>query len=202
MKRGRLIDEDELIRKVASIPDLRTFSTKTIGKAISECATIDAVEVVRCKDCYSNYTWGLCPWQLMGGAKIGDDWFCPFGVKKVQELHQEIAEEEKMTFQHYVNEAQRTSNTKGCADKLFNGALGLTGEAGEVADIVKKHKFQEHPLDRAAIIEECGDVLWYIAEIATALNVSLEEIAIRNIDKLRNRYPKGFDSEKSINRKE
>ncbi len=105
-----------------------------------------------------------------------------------------------MDFTEYQRLAQRTSNTRLAVDKLFNGALGLSGESGEVADLVKKYMYQGHTLNDAEIINECGDVLWYIAEIATAFNVSLEDIAVRNIEKLKKRYPDGFDSTRSIDR--
>ena len=79
-------------------------------------------------------------------------------------------------------------------------ALGLTGESGEVSDIVKKILGHGHELDVEVITKELGDVLWYIAVMASALGVSLEDIAQGNIDKLKARYPNGFSTERSINR--
>ena len=61
---------------------------------------------------------------------------------------------------------------------------------------------QGHDIDYDHMAEEAGDVMWYLAEIADALDVTLEEIARRNINKLRKRYPDGFDPERSINREE
>ena len=86
--------------------------------------------------------------------------------------------------------------------QLANAALGLTGEAGEVADIIKKHLYHATPLDRDALAKELGDCLWYIATFGTVLGISLDDIAARNIDKLRKRYPVGFDTERSRNRTE
>ena len=83
---------------------------------------------------------------------------------------------------------------------LCNVALGLTGESGEFADSVKKHLFQGHPIDVMNLAEEIGDVLWYCALAASALPFTLDEIAQRNIEKLKKRYPKGFEAERSINR--
>lgn len=80
---------------------------------------------------------------------------------------------------------------------LLNAALGLAGESGEVADLIKKAKFQGHPLDEDKLVEELGDVLWYVALAAEVLGVSLEDIMHRNIDKLWSRYPAGFDPERS-----
>lgn len=87
-------------------------------------------------------------------------------------------------------------------DVLINGVMGLCGEAGEAIDIVKKHLHQGHPLDKEALVKELGDIAWYLAETATALGVSLEEVMERNIEKLKKRYPQGFSSENSQNRPE
>ena len=85
-------------------------------------------------------------------------------------------------------------------DALLNGVMGLCGEAGEAIDLVKKHLHQGHELDRVGLAKELGDVAWYLAEAAWALDLSLEEVLRGNLDKLRKRYLKGFDSERSINR--
>ena len=81
-------------------------------------------------------------------------------------------------------------------------ALGLAGEAGEVADMVKKHVGHGHPLDEVKLAKELGDVAWYIANICTSQNLEFSTILHMNIAKLRERYPDGFSSEASINRKE
>jgi NTP pyrophosphatase (non-canonical NTP hydrolase) len=99
----------------------------------------------------------------------------------------------------YQRLAARTSNTTG-EDAICNGCLGLAGECGEVVDLYKKHRYQGHELDYSKMVEELGDVLWYVAEIASGLGISLGEIANRNIEKLRRRYPEGFEAERSINR--
>lgn len=105
-----------------------------------------------------------------------------------------------MTLAEYQALAQRTSNAGKRSDKLENACLGLAGECGEACDIVKKALFQGHALDRAGLIEEAGDVLWYLAELAAGLGVSLEDIAVQNVMKLRRRYPSGFDAGRSRNR--
>jgi NTP pyrophosphatase (non-canonical NTP hydrolase) len=83
---------------------------------------------------------------------------------------------------------------------MLNGALGLCGEAGETADIVKKHFFQGHDLDKEDLKNEMGDCLWYIAVLAHSAGIELHEVARYNIEKLKKRYPDGFSFEKSINR--
>ncbi len=85
-------------------------------------------------------------------------------------------------------------------DVLINSAMGLCGESGEVIDLIKKHLFQGHELNKDDLIKELGDVAWYLAEAAYALDVSLDEICLKNIEKLKKRFPKGFESDKSINR--
>lgn len=108
-----------------------------------------------------------------------------------------------MTLNDYQRLAMSTLNPAlNKKDVLINGVMGLCGEAGEAIDIVKKHLAQGHQLDREALIKELGDVAWYLAETAHALDVPLEEVCQRNIDKLRARYPEGFSAEKSIHRQE
>ena len=107
-----------------------------------------------------------------------------------------------MTVNEYQKMALTTLNPAlGKQDVLINGVMGLCGESGEAIDIVKKHLAQGHPLDREGLIKELGDVAWYLAETAYALDVSLEEVFQRNIDKLKARYPEGFEARRSVERK-
>ena len=87
-------------------------------------------------------------------------------------------------------------------DALINSIMGLCGESGEAIDIVKKWLMQGHELDREHLVRELGDVAWYLAEAATALDVPLEAVFQGNLDKLRQRFPNGFDTGASVNRKE
>ena len=108
-----------------------------------------------------------------------------------------------MTVNEYQKLAMTTLNPElNKKDVLINGVMGLCGESGEAIDIVKKHLAQGHDLDREGLIKELGDIAWYLAETATALDVSLEEVLERNIEKLRKRYPEGFDTEKSRSRRD
>lgn len=86
--------------------------------------------------------------------------------------------------------------------ELLNGALGLTGEAGEVSDMIKKYIFHGHDLNRGELVKELGDCAWYLALLCSAIDITLEEVLIANIEKLRNRYPEGFSESASINRTE
>ena len=85
-------------------------------------------------------------------------------------------------------------------DVLINSVMGLCGEAGEAIDIVKKWMAQGHALDKEQLVKELGDIAWYLAEAATALDMPLEEILQANIDKLKQRYPNGFETERSLAR--
>ena len=85
-------------------------------------------------------------------------------------------------------------------DQLLNAALGLAGEAGEISDIVKKYMFHGHPLDREKVMEELGDLQWYIVLACVGLGCTLEDVMQGNIDKLLRRYPEKFSFERSRNR--
>lgn len=104
-----------------------------------------------------------------------------------------------------VNEYQRLAMTtlNPALDRkevLINSVMGLCGESGEAIDIVKKWLAQGHELDKARLAKELGDVAWYLAEAATALDIPLEEILQGNLEKLKKRYPEGFDAHKSMAR--
>ena len=83
-------------------------------------------------------------------------------------------------------------------DVLINSVMGLCGESGEAIDIVKKWLAQGHELDKERLTKELGDIAWYLAEAATALDLPLEQILQGNIDKLKKRYPDGFDVKRSL----
>lgn len=111
-----------------------------------------------------------------------------------------------MTPNEYQKDALRTEDISVYSvtiryPRLLQGLLGLSGESGECLDLLKKHLFQGHELDHKHLAKELGDVAWYLAVSAAALGYDLETILQMNIDKRKERYPKGFDSEKSQNRK-
>lgn len=107
------------------------------------------------------------------------------------------------TFNKYQKEAAKTIPADFNSETMIDNAVyGLCGEVGECVDRLKKVKFQGHPNDREHLIYEIGDVLWYLAEMATGAGLTLEEIAEKNIQKLRKRYGDSFNSDKSVNRKD
>ena len=107
-----------------------------------------------------------------------------------------------MTINEYQTAALRTAQTDKLTanELLLNSALGLCGESGEVADIVKKHRFQGHDIDFEHIAKELGDVAWYLAVGAYAIGFDLESIFRMNIEKLEARYPNGFSADRSLHR--
>lgn len=100
----------------------------------------------------------------------------------------------------YQEEAMRTAAGM-YGDLLQNGVMGLYGEAGECIDIVREHLFQGHELDKEHLAKELGDVAWYLAVTAEAIGYDLNTILQMNVKKLRDRYPNGFDEERSKHRK-
>ena len=108
-----------------------------------------------------------------------------------------------MTANEYQKYALVTMNKNLTKEQMLtNGVMGLCGESGECCDIVKKYMFQGHELNREKLIEELGDVAWYLACTAYGLDIPLEEVLKGNIDKLKKRYPQGFSAERSVNRDE
>ena len=106
-----------------------------------------------------------------------------------------------MQFDEYQQLAARTLGRDRTHDQqLANAALGLTGESGEVAEIIKKHLFHATPLDQESLVKELGDCLWYIGAFAKVLGLSLNDIAQRNVDKLRTRYPEAMGQAPMLDR--
>ena len=108
-----------------------------------------------------------------------------------------------MTINEYQKLAMKTLNPAlDKKDVLINGVMGLCGESGEAIDIVKKWLAQGHDLDKEKLAKELGDIAWYLAETAYALEIPLEDILQVNIEKLAKRYPEGFATERSLNRED
>lgn len=113
------------------------------------------------------------------------------------------SEDRMITFSDYQEDAVRTITGISASHNdnlLLEGVMGLNGESGEVIEIVKKHIFQGHELDKEKIAVELSDCLWYLTASAKAVGYTLEDIAVLNIQKRKSRYPNGFDEQNSINR--
>ncbi len=109
-----------------------------------------------------------------------------------------------MTLDEYQRLALRTANPgcKGGPPIQLNWILGLCGESGEAAEIIKKHFYHGHVLDYDGLERELGDCLYYLATCAHSFGFDLGQIALRNVEKLRARYPDRFSEERSRNRDE
>lgn len=166
-------------------------------------------------------------WESFSGDKEGTLWYYRTLVEIFQEIVEntmtiefakivrkiELAAEQTkekgdlnmnspLSLNNYQKLAERTSGAGGEGERrLMVSALGLAGEAGEFANLVKKMTAHGHPLDVEALADELGDVLWYLAEAASACGLDLGEIGEENVKKLRKRYPNGFSEERSLHRK-
>ena len=107
-----------------------------------------------------------------------------------------------MRVNDYQKAALRTVNNDVRDKLLENCVLGLCGESGECADLLKKSLFQGHDLNKEHLAKELGDVAWYLAVTSYALGYTLEDVLWMNIDKLKKRYPDGFNSDNSLHRAE
>ena len=106
-----------------------------------------------------------------------------------------------MKINEYQKLAMRTCSIpyEAKKDMLRRAVFGLASEAGEVASLLQK-EYQGHEFDLTHAKKELGDCCWMIAEACTALGLELEDVMQTNIDKLRARFPEGFDPEKSLHR--
>lgn len=110
-----------------------------------------------------------------------------------------------MTLEEYVGNAIRTESrtvvhVQGDAARVLHAAMGCVTEAGEMMDQIKRHVFYGKPLDEVNLVEEAGDLLWYLAILSHALDAPLADVMERNIAKLRRRYPDKFTQEDALNR--
>ena len=115
----------------------------------------------------------------------------------------DYALEERMTFDEYKDLAMRTCSIPydRKEDRLYHAAFGLASEAGEVTGRLQKG-YQGHEIDPEHLKKELGDCLWMIAEACDALDISMNDVAETNIEKLKKRYPEGFSAERSLHRAE
>ena len=102
----------------------------------------------------------------------------------------------------YQELAERTINKNLTTDEQINHALfGMSGEVGEILSIYQK-QYQGHEIDEEELKKEVGDLIWFVAEYCTVMGWEMDEILYKNINKLKRRYPDGFEAERSVNREE
>lgn len=105
-----------------------------------------------------------------------------------------------MTMQEYQKLAARTINHDNSPAEMEMHALhGMCGEIGELHSLYQK-MYQGHQFDKNHAMKELGDLLWFMAEYCTACDITLEDVAKANIEKLMARYPEGFEADKSLHR--
>ena len=106
-----------------------------------------------------------------------------------------------MDLREYQEISKRTLNKDLTERELIaNMTMGISGEFGEAIDVVKKHMYQGHVLNMDKLIEELGDGMWYVVNLCNLLDIDMRDVLSANYDKLMERYPKGFDVERSVNR--
>jgi NTP pyrophosphatase (non-canonical NTP hydrolase) len=108
-----------------------------------------------------------------------------------------------MTGNEFQQNVLRTANSDiSEKEALSNACMGLAGESGEYIDMVKKHIFHNHSLDFDKVEKELGDILYYVAWAANIHGITLDSVMQTNVNKLLKRYPNGFNSADSLNRKD
>jgi len=118
-------------------------------------------------------------------------------------VHAGADRESAPTFGQYQQQAVHTAQWKGSQSwRLCNWALGATGEAGEIAELVKKMVFHKHPITAYQFVSEIGDTLWYLAVLCEDLDLNLGKVAQENLAKLARRYPNGYTKEDSVARED
>lgn len=106
-----------------------------------------------------------------------------------------------MTFEDYIKECKRTYTWRSSPDiEVCMLCMGLAGETGEIVDYLKKVEFQGHELNKDKLKSEMGDLMWYFAMLCNYFSIEFEDVLQCNVDKLKERYPKGFSVQKSKER--
>ena len=117
-----------------------------------------------------------------------------------------VTSEQSKDHEAFVYRIEELEGQDFPTERLLTAAVGMSAEAGEFTEIVKKIIFQGKPVNEENLFHlkrELGDIMWYVAQACMGLNVSLDEVIEMNVDKLRSRYPGGeFDVHHSENRVE
>lgn len=126
-------------------------------------------------------------------------WVC---AEQAEGLIVEARDVSNYTFSEYQRDAGRTINHRlPLGDVERHAVFGMCGEVGELQSLYQK-AYQGHEFDELHAEKEVGDLLWFVAEYCTVMGWNMGDVAELNIDKLRARYPEGFDTDKSKNRQE
>ena len=107
-----------------------------------------------------------------------------------------------MDMREYQELARRTQNFElSNRERMLHALHGLSAETGEIHSIFQKI-YQGHSFDVDVVADEIGDLEWFVSELCDCLGLDMEEVCKRNIEKLKKRYPQGFDAERSVHRDE
>jgi len=126
--------------------------------------------------------------------------------QKYKEFVNEVTSQESKDYSHFTARLHELQISDFPTERLLTAAVGMSAEAGEFTEIIKKIIFQGKPVNQENIFHlkrELGDIMWYVMQACIGLDVSLDEVVEMNVDKLMKRYPGGaFDVHYSENRKE
>ena len=125
--------------------------------------------------------------------------------KKYTEFVDEVTSQSSKDAEYFVESCEIVEEHGVAPERILTAAIGITAEGGEFAEIVKKAFFQGKPFDEYAQYHakrELGDIMWYVAQACIALDITMDDVIETNIEKLEARYPGGFDSFLSENRKD
>ncbi len=84
--------------------------------------------------------------------------------------------------------------------RMVHASMGIAGEAGEVVDAIKKHWVNGKPLDKENVLEECGDILFYVSGLLSLCGFTMDDAMRHNMEKLSKRYPQGYNDAAAIAR--
>lgn len=147
--------------------------------------------------------------EISGGRLSKLDYTAEAVLGVVEEVNlawlEECVEEDRESHLRMDDYQERCMKTAGviesAGESLLAGAVCLAGEVGEFCNWVKKVVWHGHKLEREKIVDELGDILWYVARTARDQGIGLEEVARYNLEKLEKRYPDGFSHQASRERK-
>ena len=127
-------------------------------------------------------------------------------LKKYVEFVDVTTSQPSKQYRNFTSRLQELEDSGFHTERLLTAAVGMSAEAGEFTEIVKKIVFQGKPVTEENIFHlkrELGDVLWYVSQACLGLDISIEEVIQMNFEKLSARYPEGaFSIERSENRAE
>ena len=156
--------------------------------------------------------------KIQATSPYNDGWTKQFYQEQLDKMNQNVDTQKYVEFvdavtsnesKNYYDFAQRIAilQEEGFpTERLLTAAVGMSAEAGEFTEIIKKIIFQGKPVNEENLFHlkrELGDIMWYVAQACIGLDISLDEVMEMNVEKLKSRYPGGeFDVHYSENRKE